>query len=85
VEQPFHQCKAHRRIVARRRDLRISPGERVTVFAHRRLEVGTSGGMVASSASVEFVSRIAFQGARGDILVMNAEGSHLRQLTRMNF
>jgi hypothetical protein len=41
--------------------------------------------MVASSASVEFVSRIAFQGARGDILVMNAEGSHLRQLTRMNF
>jgi len=41
--------------------------------------------MVASSASVEFVSRIAFQGPRGATLVMNAGGSHLRQSTRMNF
>jgi hypothetical protein len=60
VEQPFHQCKAHRRIVARRRDLRVSPGERVAVFAHRRLEVGTSGGMVASSRR----SRASFPNTR---------------------
>jgi hypothetical protein len=73
VEQALHQCKPRRRIGPCCRDPRVSPGERVTVFAHRRLEVGTSGGIVASSASIELVSRIGFRGPPGGIFVMNTD------------
>ena len=53
MEEPIHQGKPRRRIVSRRRDLRVSPGKRVAVSAHRRLEGDSSGGMTASSAYAE--------------------------------
>jgi len=37
------QGETRRRIVARDGDLRLSPGERLSVFAHRRGENGSSG------------------------------------------
>jgi hypothetical protein len=40
MEQPIHQGKPRRRIVSRRRDLRVSPGDRVAVSVHPRLEGG---------------------------------------------
>jgi hypothetical protein len=52
VVGPGEQRETRRRIVARGRDLRLSPGERVSVFAHRRLENGSSG-MTGSSAHAE--------------------------------
>jgi hypothetical protein len=52
VVGPGDQRKTRSWIVARRRDLRLSPGERVSVFAHPRLEHGSSG-MTRSSAHPE--------------------------------
>jgi hypothetical protein len=40
MEQPIHQGKPRSRIVSRRRDLCVSPGDRVAVFVHPRLKGG---------------------------------------------
>lgn len=40
VKDPPHQCKVRRRIVACARDLRLSPGERASEVAHRRVVIG---------------------------------------------
>jgi hypothetical protein len=49
---PGEQGETRRRIVARRRDLRLSPGERSLLFAHHALGNGSSG-MTGSSADTE--------------------------------
>ena len=68
------QRETRRWIVARGRDLHLSPGEQVSVFAHRRLENGSSGITESSGhaeVSVELVC--VFPAERRDVLLQPFE------------